>query len=130
MKEEIFGPVLPIIPFGEIEEACGQAQSHGKPLALYIFARNNKAIKEIVSHTQAGSTAVNECLLQYFHPQLPFGGSNLSGSGKAHGYYSFLEFSNQRSYLRQSTKWNAFLIAAPPYTKLKQRLVDFIIRWF
>lgn len=129
MQEEIFGPILPIISYQNLSEVNEQINQRGKPLALYIFTSKKSTVEKVISETRAGTTAVNECLLQFFHPELPFGGSNLSGSGKAHGHFSFQEFSNQRSLLKQSFKWNTFLFAAPPYTRFKQKLVDLIIRW-
>lgn len=129
MEMEIFGPVLPILKYDHIDEFYGLVRSMGKPLALYIFSSKRKFTEDVIRKTRAGTTAINECLLQFFHPELPFGGTNLSGSGKGHGHYGFLAFSNQRSVLKQSFRLNAFIIASPPYTSFKQKLVNIIIKW-
>jgi len=129
MQEEIFGPILPLITYETIEEAVAYVNSREKPLALYIFSKNNKVIDFVLKNTRAGSTCVNHNLLQFLNHNLPFGGSNNSGIGNSHGYFGFLEFINQRSVLKQHTL-GAVDLLTPPYTNWKQRLVDLTIKWF
>ncbi len=129
MKNEIFGPILPVKTYGNIDEVIDYINSKEKPLALYIFSKNKKTIKHIINNTRAGSTCVNHNLLQFLNHNLPFGGSNNSGIGKSHGYFGFLEFTNQRSVLKQHTI-GAVDLLMPPYNNFKQKLVDLTIKWF
>lgn len=129
LKEEIFGPILPIKTYGNIEEAIAYINSKEKPLALYIYSRSNKNIKNIINSTRAGSTCINNNIVQYTNHNLPFGGSNNSGIGKTHGVFGFQEFSNQRSILKQHLKGSIEFLF-PPYTEIKQKLANLTIKWF
>lgn len=129
MQNEIFGPILPIKTYTTISEVIDYVNSGEKPLAIYIYSKNKKTIKHIVNNTRAGSTCINHNMLQFLNHNLPFGGSNNSGIGKSHGYYGFLEFTNQRSVLKQHTI-GAVDLLMPPYTSFKQKLVDLTIKWF
>ena len=129
LQEEIFGPILPLVTYKTIEEAVNYINAKEKPLALYIFSKNKKNINYILSNTRAGGTAINHNMMQYSNLNLPFGGSNTSGIGKSHGFFGFLEFSNQRSVLKQHT-FGAVDLLYPPYNKLKQKIVDATIKWF
>jgi aldehyde dehydrogenase (NAD+) len=129
MQNEIFGPILPIKTYSSIDEVVDYINSKEKPLALYIFSKNKKTVNHIINNTRAGGTCINHNLLQYLNHNLPFGGSNNSGIGKSHGYFGFLEFTNQRSVLKQHTL-GAVDLLMPPYTNFKQKLVDLTIKWF
>lgn len=129
MQNEIFGPILPIKTYSKMDEVVAYINSKEKPLALYIFSKNKKNINYIINNTRAGSTCINHNLLQFLNHNLPFGGSNNSGIGKSHGYFGFLEFTNQRSVLKQHTI-GAVDLLMPPYTNFKQKLVDLTIKWF
>ena len=129
LQEEIFGPILPIITFKKIDEAVNYINSKEKPLALYIYSKNNQVIKQVIDNTRAGSTCINNNVVQYSNHNLPFGGSNNSGIGKSHGFFGFQEFSNMRSVLKQHTKGSIELLF-PPYNKLKQKIVNLTIKWF
>jgi aldehyde dehydrogenase (NAD+) len=129
MTNEIFGPILPVKTYTSISEVLDYINSKDKPLALYIFSSNKKRVDEIINNTRAGGTCVNHNLLQFLNHNLPFGGSNNSGIGKSHGYYGFLEFTNQRSVLKQHTI-GAVDLLMPPYTNFKQKIVDLTIKWF
>lgn len=128
MKEEIFGPLLPILSFTNLEDVIQQINSQEKPLALYVYSKNHKNISEIVNKTRAGGTCINHNGLQFYNPELPFGGSNHSGIGKSHGHYGFIEFSNERSVMNQKFRGPVDLLAAP-YTRFKQRIIDFTIKY-
>ncbi|NJB70790.1 aldehyde dehydrogenase (NAD+) [Saonia flava] len=128
LQEEIFGPILPIVTYKTIDEAIQYVNSHERPLALYIFSTNRKTMNHILTHTRAGSTGINNSVLQFTNHNLPFGGVNTSGIGKSHGFYGFQEFSNIRSVLKQHTIGpTSFLF--PPYNKLKQKLANITIKW-
>ncbi|HWA32985.1 MAG TPA: aldehyde dehydrogenase family protein, partial [Cyclobacteriaceae bacterium] len=117
MDEEIFGPILPVLTFANSEEVIEQVNRRPKPLALYIFS-SRKTFKEyILKNTSAGGVCINECILQFTHPNLPFGGVNNSGIGKSHGFFGFLAFSNEKPILRQKSGWSGPYLLHPPYTQ-------------
>ncbi|GLR19270.1 aldehyde dehydrogenase family protein [Portibacter lacus] len=125
LEDEIFGPVLPIIEFDDIKEVPKIVQSREKPLALYIYSGSKKNINFVVNNTRACGTAVNHSLVHIMNPNLPFGGSNNSGIGKGMGYFGFLEFTNQRGYLKQVTPISATDLLTPPYNGFSKWLVSF-----
>ena len=129
LNEEIFGPILPIKTYKSADEVVNYINSKEKPLALYVYAKNRKFINTIINNTRAGSTCVNSNALQYSNHNLPFGGSNNSGIGKAHGFFGFQEFTNARSVLKRHTVGPLNLLF-PPYTKFKEKLVKATIKWF
>jgi aldehyde dehydrogenase (NAD+) len=129
MEEEIFGPILPIVSYTSIENAIEIINNKPKPLGMYIFSRNAKAREKIISETSAGAICINDCVIQFTHPDLPFGGVNNSGIGKAHGYYGFLAFSNEKPVIRQKSGFSNAYFFYPPYTPLKQKLINFLLNW-
>ncbi len=129
MEEEIFGPVLPIVTFNSVEEVIEIVNSKPKPLALYIFGNSGKFREKVLSQTSAGSVVINDCVLQFTHPNLPFGGVNNSGIGKSHGHYGFMAFSNEKPVLRQKSGFSSLYFLYPPYTKVMKKLMDVMLRW-
>jgi aldehyde dehydrogenase (NAD+) len=129
MHEEIFGPILPVLGFSDLEEALDRVSRSAKPLALYVFSRSQKNIARALERTTAGTSAVNDVIAQFVHPELPFGGVNHSGMGKAHGYHGFVELSNERPVLRQNLLYSNFKPIYPPYTGGVRRMIDALIRW-
>lgn len=126
-QDEIFGPVLPLLTYNTIEEAFEIINKEEKPLALYVFSSSRKSIKSIIKNTSAGTTAINETTVQFIHPNLPFGGVNYSGLGKAHGKYGFLEFTNERSVFKQRRGFTTVKLIYPPYNKLKRFIIRFLV---
>lgn len=129
LKDEIFGPILPLKTFDKLDEAINYVRAGEKPLALYLYSKKAEVIKRVLKNTRAGSTAINHSVIQYSNHHLPFGGSNNSGIGKAHGYYGFQEFSNQRSVLKQYS-FSAVELLMPPYTPLKKKISEWTVKWF
>ena len=129
MEMEIFGPVLPVLSFKNIQEAIDVINSKEKPLALYIYSKSKKNIRHILQETRAGGTCINNNDVHFFNTNLPFGGSNNSGIGKAHGWYGFEAFSNARGVYKQNLP-SALDLLMPPYNDFKQRVIDLTIRWF
>ena len=127
MQEEIFGPVLPIIPFKNLDEVLTTINEREKPLALYISSSNNKNIKTIIDNTSAGNTVINDTVLHYGNVEMPFGGVNNSGIGKSGGIFGFQEFSNARGIMHQ--KFGDFSMIYPPYTKTTSKLVNFFVKY-
>lgn len=113
MQEEIFGPILPVVRFGSLEDAIAIVRSHEKPLALYVHSRSQKHIDRLLKETSAGNALVNEVLTQFGNHQIPFGGVNNSGIGKSNGFYGFQEFSNAKGIMRRRFGTMRFL--HPPY---------------
>ena len=129
MKDEIFGPILPVKMYSNIKETVDYINSKEKPLALYIYSKTKKNVDYILNNTRAGSGCVNHNLLQFLNHNLPFGGSNNSGIGKSHGFFGFEAFSNRRSLMKQHTIGATDLLT-PPYTNFKQKLIDLTLKWF
>ncbi len=129
MEEEIFGPLLPIVPYRDLAEALQTVNAKEKPLVLYLFSRNRAVIDTVLRATRAGGTVINDTLVHFYQLNLPFGGVGQSGIGKAHGRFGFEAFSNARGVLEQPTRFSGIQLLYPPYTKLKQKLIDFALRY-
>ena len=129
-NEEIFGPILPIFTYKNINDSISFINKKEKPLALYIFSDNQKNIKKILNETSSGGVCINHSTLHYSNYNLPFGGIGNSGFGKCHGKYGFKEFSNQKSILKQFTSFSPTDMLVPPYNRFKQGLIDIIIKYF
>ncbi len=114
MEEEIFGPILPVITYQNIDEVINQINAKSKALALYIFSKDSKTIKHIIKNTSAGGTCVNDVLIHISNPKLPFGGVNGSGMGSSHGFHGFKAFSHERAIMFQR-KLDFNKIIYPPY---------------
>jgi aldehyde dehydrogenase (NAD+) len=125
MREEIFGPLLPVIPVPDITAAIDFVNEREKPLALYVFSESQAVQERVVEETTSGGVAVNATMMHLAVPELPFGGIGPSGMGAYHGRASFETFSHRKSVLAKSTKVDPDL-AYPPYTRLK----DAILRRF
>ena len=113
MQEEIFGPLLPILTFKQIEEVLTYIQKNDKPLALYYFGNKSTAM-DVVEKTSAGGTCINDTLMQIVNHNLPFGGVGNSGQGRYHGHDSFLAFSHQRGIVATPT-WLDLPFKYPPF---------------
>jgi len=100
MAEEIFGPVLPVISYGDVSGPIDHINKNPKPLALYVYSRNDALIEQVISETSTGGSCVNMSMLHFSHANLPFGGVNDSGIGSSHGIFGFKAFSHERAVLR------------------------------
>ena len=125
MLDEIFGPVLPIVTYNSADEAYHIVQSRGKPLAMYVFTRNNANLEGVLRNTSAGGTLVNHTLLHLANPNLPFGGVGESGFGAYHGESGFRAFSHERSIVRQG-RFTITNLLYPPYGRRTERLVKWL----
>ena len=126
-REEIFGPVLPLLRFDTLDEVISRIDGGPKPLALYLFSRSAKAADAICQRTSSGGVGINLCLQHYSHANLPFGGVNHSGIGRAHGWYGFQAFSHERGVMKAGP-WTALKLLFPPYTAGKARLSAWLVR--
>jgi aldehyde dehydrogenase (NAD+) len=126
MQEEIFGPVLPIITFSDLDEVVAYVNNKPKPLALYIYAQDDKAINKVLQETSAGDTCVNQTMMHFLHQNLPFGGVNNSGIGKSGGVWGFRAFTHERSVLEE--KFSAASMLHPPYTPKVLKMIKQTMR--
>jgi aldehyde dehydrogenase (NAD+) len=127
MQEEIFGPILPMLTFKDINEVIALLKTKEKPLALYLFSENKATQKLVWQSLSFGNGAINDALMQVASAQLPFGGVGQSGFGAYHGYHSFVTFSHQKSYINKSTKIDV-PIAYPPYDQRKLAIIKKLIK--
>lgn len=128
MEEEIFGPLMPLVTYRDREEIIDIVRRRPKPLTLYIASNDKDNIRYILENTSAGGTIINEYLLGYSNPHLPFGGVNNSGIGKSLGYHGFVEFSNERGVIKRN--WGTLKFIYPPYTDWIRKTVERIYKWF
>lgn len=130
MQEEIFGPILPIIIYQNLEEAIDYINSKPKPLALYFFGNDSDASNKVLTETSSGNAVINDCVLHFLHNELLFGGVNNSGIGKAHGYFGFLAFSHEKGILHQRVGFNNTTLLKPPYRAQAKQIISSLIKWF
>jgi aldehyde dehydrogenase (NAD+) len=126
MKDEIFGPILPVIPFNTMEEAKAIIQNNPNPLSFYIYTSSNKKEKEWLDAVPAGGSCVNNSSWHLTNHNLPFGGRGFSGTGCYHGKYSFETFSHKKAVMKTPT-WFDPNIKYPPF-KGKLKLFKWVIR--
>ena len=126
MEEEIFGPLLPVITFSNIEEVIDVVNSKPKPLALYIYSTDKRNIDKVLCETSAGDTCVNQTMMHFLHHNLPFGGVNNSGIGKSGGVWGFNAFTHERSVLND--KFSSASMLHPPYTPKVRKLIKMAIK--
>ncbi len=123
MQEEIFGPILPIKAYDTLDQAVEYVNAGERPLALYVFAKDEAIADDVLRRTTSGGACVNAAAVHGALASLPFGGSGQSGSGRHHGIDGFREFSNQRAvFVRgEGDMIEAF---APPYGPAAQAVAD------
>jgi len=127
MQEEIFGPILPLLSFQNIDDVISLLKTKEKPLALYLFSENKATQKLVWNSLSFGNGAINDALMQVASAHLPFGGVGQSGFGAYHGYHSFVTFSHQKSFITKSTKIDV-PIAYPPYDHRKLSIIKKLIK--
>lgn len=129
MKEEIFGPILPVLTYKEISEVIAYLQEQPKPLAMYIFSSSRHNTKLLLQSTSSGGVCINDCILHVGNHHLPFGGVGESGIGNYHGYFGFRAFSHERAVMKRT--WGHALMRNiyPPYTTSKLNMIRNLIRW-
>lgn len=130
MQEEIFGPILPIMTYQNLEEAIDYINSKPKPLALYYFGNDSEASNKVLTETSSGNVVINDCVLHFLHNELLFGGVNNSGIGKAYGYFGFLAFSHEKGILHQRVGFNNTTLLKPPYGTQAKQIISSLIKWF
>lgn len=122
MDEEIFGPILPVIPVPSVDAAVEFVNARPKPLALYVFSERDATVDKVIAHTSSGGVTVNHTLLHLAVPEFPFGGVGPSGMGSYHGRYGFDVFSHAKPVLRRGTRPDPS-VAYPPYGGMKEKVL-------
>ncbi len=125
MREEIFGPVLPVLGYRTINEALDRIRSGPRPLAIYYFGADDENARRMLDRTASGGVTINDVMTHAFAEDLPFGGIGASGTGSYHGKAGFLSFSHARSIYRQSDAQEATMLLRSPYGEdVRQFLED------
>ena len=127
MKEEIFGPVLPILTFKTINEVVETVENHSHPLALYVFSTNKKNIKHITEHCRYGGGCINDVVVHLATPEMPFGGFGESGMGSYHGKFGFETFSHRKSTLDKKL-WLDLPMRYQPYKNFYNKLLRIFLK--
>ena len=127
MNEEIFGPILPVVPYESVDQAIAYVNARPRPLALYVFDHDERAVSRIVDRTVSGGVTVNETFLHIAQEELPFGGVGPSGMGEYHGEAGFERFSKRKAVFRQS-RFNAVRLFRPPFGRRFEALMRFMLR--
>ena len=131
MKEEIFGPLLPVLSYQNIEEVIHQLKNKEKPLSLYVFSNKKSFVNKILNELSFGSGTINDTIIHYGNPYVPFGGVGQSGYGAYHGKYSFETFSHKKGIVKKGNWLDVPVRYAPFGTKLKwlKRLFKINFEW-
>jgi coniferyl-aldehyde dehydrogenase len=127
MQEEIFGPILPVMPYGSLDQALAYVNAHPRPLALYLFEKNRATIDKVMANTVAGGVTINDTLLHIAQDDLPFGGVGASGMGAYHGEHGFETFSKMKPIFHQSAI-NGLSLFKPPYGKTFEAMMKLLVR--
>jgi len=125
MREEIFGPLLPVVPYDKLDDALDYINARDRPLALYLFSDTRRGRERAVSNTIAGGVTVNGCLTHFAQEAQPFGGVGASGSGSYHGVHGFRTFSKQKAVYYEP-RIGILPLLMPPYGKV----LDKVYQWF
>lgn len=126
MGEEIFGPIIPIIAYENLDEILAKIKTTPKPLAFYAYTQDKNIEEKILRGMEFGNGAINDSLMQIANPHLEFGGVGNSGMGGYHGYFGFMNFSNRKSILKASLFDN--FLKYPPYTEKNFNLLKRILK--
>ena len=129
-ENEIFGPICTVKTFSSTDQVIKMINSRPKALSTYIFAKKKNVINELKQRTSTGTFVINDTVLQFGHPTMPFGGVNNSGIGKSHGKHGFMEFSNSKSVFRQRVGLTMAKTLYPPYNGFKRIIIDSLLNYF
>lgn len=127
MREEIFGPILPVLSYRRLDDVIAYINRHDRPLALYWFGRSREDLQAVLEQTLSGGVTVNDCLWHVAQEALPFGGVGASGIGSYHGEHGFRTFSHLKPVFMQS-KWSGLGLMSPPYGRTFRRLERWVRR--
>jgi aldehyde dehydrogenase (NAD+) len=123
MGEEIFGPVVPVLPFGDLDEVIERVNAGPKPLALYLFTRSDEVVAQVEARTSSGGLCVNDAMSHLLISSLPFGGVGESGYGAYHGRHGVETFSHRKAVFQRPRWYQDLPLLNPPYSRLKEKAV-------
>jgi len=126
MHDEIFGPILPVLTFSNLDEVIFKVKERSKPLSCYIYSKDQKKINKLLNEISFGGGAINDSLMQLSNSKLPFGGVGCSGIGNYHGEAGFRQFTHYKSILHKPF-WFESNLKYPPYTKAKMKILKFLL---
>lgn len=127
MQEEIFGPVLPVLPYRDIDEAIAYVNARPRPLALYYFGSDGEDRRKVLSRTTSGNVTINGTLMHYAQDDLPFGGVGPSGMGAYHGIEGFRTLSHAKGIFKQG-RWNGGNLLRAPFGPLAETILKLMLR--
>jgi coniferyl-aldehyde dehydrogenase len=127
VREEIFGPILPVIPYNKLEDAIAYVNERPRPLALYFFGPDGPGRRLVLERTTSGGVAINETMMHYAQDALPFGGVGPSGMGAYHGREGFRTLSHAKGVFAQAGM-NSTDAVRPPFGRLFEGVVRFLLR--
>jgi coniferyl-aldehyde dehydrogenase len=127
MQEEIFGPVLPVITYGTIDDAIAHLNAHPRPLSLYYFGADDGDRRKVLSRTTSGNVGINTTMMYYPQDDLPFGGVGASGMGAYHGVEGFRRLSHAKGIYVQG-RWNAADLMRAPFGRLADAMLNMMLR--
>ena len=128
LREEIFGPVLPVVSFGNDSELFAEIRRRGKPLAMYCFGGDRKLRERLRSGSSSGALVFDDVVTHFINPAMPFGGVGASGMGAYHGKRTFETFCHYKPVMEQS-RWFDLPFRYPPFSKFRTALLEFLLRW-
>jgi coniferyl-aldehyde dehydrogenase len=129
MQEEIFGPILPVITYRELDDAIRYVNERPRPLALYYFDNSSARIKQVLEQTTSGGVTINDCIFHLPQHNLPFGGVGPSGMGAYHGFDGFAALSKKKGVFIQGFGGHLIFprFLAPPYGRISDLFIRFLI---
>jgi coniferyl-aldehyde dehydrogenase len=127
MRREIFGPILPLRGYRQIDEAIAAVNAGDRPLAVYPFSRDARVVQRVLDEVMSGGVSVNDALFHVAQHDLPFGGVGASGMGHYHGHEGFETFSKLRPVFYQA-RWSALKLMSPPYGRIADAMLKFLIK--
>lgn len=129
MKQEIFGPILPIQSYKDLKTLISEIRAKPKPLVVYLYSESSTHVNFVRTNTSSGAYVVNDSVVQLLNPHLPFGGVGDSGYGRYHGESGFISFSNMKS-ICNTKAFNAYPLSNRffPYDAAKRRAMTFLLK--
>jgi coniferyl-aldehyde dehydrogenase len=128
LREEIFGPLLPVKTYRDLDEVIAYVNSKDRPLGFYVFTNDRAREEKLLTSTLSGGVTINDCMFHVAQHELPFGGVGASGMGQYHGFEGFVEFSKLRPVFT-SPRLPFLRLFYPPYTRRHRRMLDALLRW-